>query len=183
MELSKQVVSLDLAKKLLQVESSRSILGTDETMPKMQKDQAIDRVLRTEEISLGERTASDILQNVYSQTSKGMVSICGAETNTCTPETAQKGQPRVLPIKASEMALGLKDSRYRGLRRQVRVLWGTRTEVLGNRPHEWRRERTQEDSQKQDYLSLAPSEQLSVRLPSALPQLQYGNRFLEGMPA
>ncbi len=184
MKLEQQVVSLELAKRLVDVECSRSILITYEVLPEVQKRKATRRVLSAEGISLGEREVPRVLQRMHSQTKKRLVLQAGrTKENARTSKEAQGKQSSFIQREAQRFSLERQVSRSGSIWGKVRVLRRKGAEILGDRPHKREWERAQKNNKKSDHLRMATPQQLSVRLQGALPQLQYGSRLLEGMPS
>lgn len=181
MELSQQVCNLDLAKRLIAKKRSRSTIEVYEVLPQMSARETPLRILRAQKSSLGKRAIPLILQGLYSGSTSEVVLQTGRpEADSRSTEGSQKGRARLLSCKASKASLGLKNRRSECLWRQVRLLPRNRAEVFSYRPHKWRWQQTPKDFHVHN-LCVAAKAQLSARLQSALPQLQYGDCLLGRM--
>lgn len=181
MKLEDQVCSLDLAKRLIAESRSGSTIKAYEALPEMRAYKTSYRFLRAQDVPLGERAVSGVLQDLYAQTPRSLVSRTGRSCpHPRTTKVTSTARPRVLSQQASTSALGLEDRRAQSIRRQMRVLRRGRAEVPSDRSRERRWSSSPQDVHFHN-LRLASSAQLSVRFPLALPQLQHGNGILERM--
>ncbi len=181
MELKSQVVSLELAKRLI----SDTLSNTYAVLPEMQKGQELFRVLSEKESEKSIREIPSILQALYLRTTKRLVLQQWGKGDTSKKgEGKVTKEPQVLQREKAATSLGRQNEKSRGLWRSMHLLWGKGTKVFSNRPYRGERKQAQERSGKeQDYLRMASPKQLPKRVPGAMPQLQYGYGILGYMPS
>lgn len=181
--LEQQVTSLALSKRLLQREHSRSILIVDETMSEMRENKIFKRLLRTQEVSLGKRTVSSLLQGMHFETSSRVVSKNGQGYSEQKAEGTPSCQSRVLSSETSTTSLARQNAKYKSIRQQVRMLRRVSAEVSCDRPYKRQWKCSPQVARKQNDICLVTTKQLSNRISYPLSQLQYGYRFLADMPS